>query len=127
MQRSSLVRNGQIAPVVPAPVQVSAPQVVQPSLPSALPTGQSRDLHSGIVPLRSHHWLVAQTTEPQTAAYQAAVDNVWFENTRHASSILASWNFELWNSRMDRLDYVSDLEDAIARALNVHTLDYALS
>lgn len=67
------------------------------------------------------------TNEPQTAAFQAAVDNTWFENARNARSILAQWNFDLWNSRMDRLDYVSDLEEKIMRALNVCDLGYVLS
>ncbi len=66
-------------------------------------------------------------TEPQTPAFQAAVDNVWFENTRNASSIKSSWNFDLWNTRMDRLDYVTDLEEKIMRALNVLDLAYELS
>jgi hypothetical protein len=66
-------------------------------------------------------------TEPQTAEYQAAVDNVWFEIERNASSIKSSWNFDLWNTRMDRLDYVTDLEEKIMRALNVLDLAYELS
>lgn len=71
--------------------------------------------------------ITAPTPEPQTAAFQSAVDNVWFENTRNGSSIRATWNFDLWNSRMDQLDYAMDLEEKIARALNVRELDYELS
>lgn len=56
------------------------------------------------------------TNEPQTAEYQAAVDNVWFENTRNARGLQSTWNLNneiMW----DRWDYVSNLEEKIDMAL----------
>lgn len=59
----------------------------------------------------------APATEPQTADYQAAVDNVWFEILRSARLHQSQWNFENAAKRADRWDYVSNLEEQIIREL----------
>lgn len=68
-----------------------------------------------------------QLTEPQTAAYQATVDNVHFEQTATARHIKSDFNIcnEL---KDDRIDYVVDLEQRIkwALATNGRRLSYRL-
>lgn len=59
----------------------------------------------------------APATEPQTAAYQAAVDNVWFEIQRWANWQQKRWDFLNRWDRLERWDYVSDLQDKIEHAI----------
>ncbi len=58
------------------------------------------------------------TNEPQTAAYQAAVDNVWFEQTWAANGIKSDWFVYAGNTRDDRMDYIVLLEAAMQQALD---------
>ena len=56
------------------------------------------------------------TNEPQTAAFQAAVDNVWIENRRNARNLQNNWNFQhqvMW----DRWDYAANLEIEIRKVV----------
>jgi len=52
--------------------------------------------------------------EPQTVKYQAAVDNIYFEQMRAATSIQNTWNFAAGTTRYDRWDYEMELKAAIA-------------
>lgn len=67
------------------------------------------------------------SNEPQTAAYQAAVDNIADEMLRAAISIQNSWNFHSGTSRYDRWDYELDLEAAIAAEVFHASHPYRLS
>lgn len=58
------------------------------------------------------------TNEPQTAEYQAAVDNVWFEQTLSARLQQTQWDFESGTTRYERWDYLLELEREINRYTN---------
>jgi len=70
--------------------------------------------------------MTTTTNEPQTATFQAAVDNVWFENIRNASNIQSSWNSRNRSTHLDRWDYIVDLEREIAWALGLRELKYEI-
>ena len=64
--------------------------------------------------------------EPQTAAYQAAVDNVATEITRSMNQERASRWMKANKMRWERVDYIIDLEEQIMRALGIRELGYEL-
>lgn len=57
------------------------------------------------------------TNEPQTPAYQAAVDNVWFEQTWAANGIKSDFATRKMYEEDDRISYVVDLEHRMELAL----------
>lgn len=66
------------------------------------------------------------TNEPQTPEYQAAVDNVWFEQERAALQQMGKWFRHSGSQWYDRLDYITDLEAQMERALGKRKLGYQL-
>lgn len=66
------------------------------------------------------------SNEPQTAAYQAAVDNIDNDMSLNAISILGTWFLRSGKQWNDRLDYVAELEMQIERALGKRSLGYSL-
>lgn len=76
--------------------------------------------------LREQSRQQAATTEPQTAAFQAAVDNIHFGQIWAASEIKSDWYMRYCKERDTRLDYIVGLEIQMERALRVNRLGYHL-
>lgn len=67
------------------------------------------------------------TLEPQTADYQAAVDNVWFEISKNARQQITTWSTgKRWEDD-GRISYIVNLEMRMELALGrKNNLGYSL-